>query len=83
MEKIAALAVPLLLGWFLLRLLLKPLGWGLRLALHSTAGIACLTAFNLLSPVWGIPIPVNPVTTLVAAAMGLPGITLLAALELL
>lgn len=83
MEKIAVLVVPVLLSWFLLRLLLKPISWGLRLALHSAAGLSCLTAFNMLSSFAGILIPVNAVTTLVAAFLGLPGITLLAALEML
>ena len=83
MEKIAVLLIPVLLGFFLLKLLMKPLQLGLKLALHSAAGVTCLTLLNGLSPLFGISIPINAVTTLVATLAGLPGITLLAAMELL
>lgn len=82
MEKYSFLIVTALLGVLLLRLL-KPLRWGLKLLLHSGAGLACLTLLNSASTLSGITIPVNAVTALTAGTLGIPGIGLLALLELI
>ena len=66
------------MGFLLLKLLLKPLRWGLRLALNSGAGLLSLT---LLSSVPALAVPVNAVTVLTAGTLGLPGLGLLVLLE--
>ena len=74
-------AIPLagaLMGFLLLKLLLKPLRWGLRLALNSGAGLLSLT---LLSTVPTLAVPFNSLTVLIAGTLGLPGLGLLILLE--
>ena len=66
------------MGFLLLKLLLKPLRWGLRLALNSGAGLLSLT---LLNTVPALAVPVNAVTVLTAGTLGLPGLGLLVLLE--
>ena len=74
-------AIPLagaLMGYLLLKCLLKPLKWGLRLALNSGAGLLSLT---LLTTVPALAVPINAVTVLAAGTLGLPGLGLLVLLE--
>ena len=78
MENIAIPLAGALMGFLLLKLLLKPLRWGLRLALNSGAGLLSLT---LLSSVPALTVPVNAVTVLTAGTLGLPGLGLLVLLE--
>ena len=78
MENIAIPLAGALMGFLLFKLLLRPLRWGLRLALNSGAGLLSLT---LLSAVPGLAVPVNAVTVLTAGAFGLPGLGLLILLE--
>ena len=66
------------MGFLLLKLLLKPLRWGLRLALNSGAGLLSLT---LLSTVPTLAVPFNSLTVLIAGTLGLPGLGLLVLLE--
>ena len=74
MENIAIPLAGALMGYLLFKLMLKPLRWGLRLALNSGAGLLSLT---LLSIVPGLAVPVNAVTVLAAGTLGLPGLGLL------
>ena len=78
MENIAIPLAGALMGFLLLKLLLKPLRWGLRLALNSGAGLLSLT---LLNTVPALAVPVNAVTVLTAGTLGLPGMGLLILLE--
>ena len=78
MENIAIPLAGALMGYLLFKLMLKPLRWGLRLALNSGAGLLSLT---LLSIVPGLAVPVNAVTVLAAGTLGLPGLGLLVLLE--
>ena len=78
MENIAIPLAGALMGFLLLKLLLKPLRWGLRLALNSGAGLLSLT---LLNTVPALAVPVNAVTVLTAGTLGLPGLGLLILLE--
>ena len=66
------------MGFLLLKLLLKHLRWGLRLALNSGAGLLSLT---LLSTVPTLAVPFNSLTVLTAGTLGLPGLGLLVLLE--
>lgn len=82
MEKIAAFIVPAIIGAALFRLMLLPIRWVLRLLLHAGGGLICLWLLNSLSPFTGIVFPINTVTVLTSGILGIPGIFLLAALEL-
>lgn len=83
MEKFAVLLIPALLGVILLRLVMLPMKWGLRLALHGGSGFFCLWLLNTVSGFTGILLPINTVTVLVSGFLGLPGVSLLAVLEML
>lgn len=83
MEKIVTLLVPALMALILIRLLLLPLKCIWKLAIHSGCGFLCLWLLNTAAAFTGIFIPVNAVTVLTAGILGLPGIGLLAVLEIL
>ena len=82
MENFVTLAIPVLLGFFALRLILMPLTFLIRLLIHAGSGFACLWLLNLVSGYTGILLPVNAITILIAGFLGIPGIGLIAALEL-
>lgn len=75
--------LPALLAAGLLRLVYAPAKWTVRLALHSGSGLLCLWILNLVSDITGILLPINGVTVLIAGFLGLPGIGLIALLEVL
>ena len=83
METFVTLLIPGLLALILIRLLLLPFKWILKLAIHSGCGFACLWLLNAASPFTGILFPINGVTVLTAGILGLPGIGLLAVLAVL
>jgi len=82
MENFVTLAIPLLLGFFALRLIMMPLTFLARLAIHALCGFVCLWLLNLVSGYTGILLPINAVTALIAGFLGIPGIGLIALLEL-
>jgi len=83
MEEIVALLIPALLAIFLVRLLLLPMKFIFRVAVHSGCGFACLWLLNTVSGFTGIAFPINAATVLIAGTLGLPGIGLLAVLGVL
>lgn len=82
MENFAVLLIPALLGVVLVRLLMLPIGLGLRLLIHSASGFACLWLLNTVSGFTGLLLPINAVTIAVSGFLGLPGVSLLTLLEL-
>ena len=82
MENIITFAIPILLGFLLLKLLLKPIKWTLKLALHALGGFICLGLINSVSGFTGLELPINAVTVLVSGVFGVPGIALVALLTL-
>lgn len=83
MEEIIPLLIPTLLAIMLVRLLLLPLRFGIKLAIHSGCGFLCLWLLNLAAPVTSIAFPINAVTVLTAGILGLPGIGLMAVLAVM
>ena len=83
METFVTLLIPGLMMLILLRLLLLPFKWILKLGIHSGCGFACLWLLNTVAPFTGILFPINGVTVLTAGILGLPGIGLLAVLAVL
>ena len=83
MENFITLLIPVLLGILLLRMLLLPLRLIFKLALHSTSGFLCLWLLNSVSGFTGVYLPVNAITVAIAGFLGIPGIGVIALLEIL
>ena len=82
MENFVTLLIPVLLGIALLRILFLPLKLIVKLLLHSASGFLCLWLLNTVSGFTGIYLPVNAITVLMAGFLGIPGIGLIALLEI-
>ncbi len=83
MENFVTLAIPALLAVILVRLLLRPMQWICKLAAHALCGLVCLLLLNTVSGYTGVMLPINAVTVLLSGTLGVPGIGLIALLELL
>ena len=83
MEEFVTLLVPALMAVVLVRLLLLPLKFVIKIAIHSGCGFLCLWLLNTVSGFTGIAFPMNAVTILIAGILGLPGIGLLAVLAVI
>lgn len=82
MEELTALLIPVLLGILLIRLLLRPIRLIIKLAFYSAGGFLCLWLLNTASGFTGVYLPINAVTVLLSGILGIPGIGLIALLEL-
>ena len=83
MEELTTLLIPVLLGIALIRLLLRPIRLIFKLALYSASGFLCLWLLNTVAPFTGIYLPINAVTVLISGTLGIPGIALIALLEVM
>ena len=83
MEKIATFALLAFLTILLIRTLMMPIKLGAKIGLHSGCGFLCLWLLNTVSGITGLYLPINAVTVLVSGFLGLPGLGLIAGLELL
>ncbi|MDO5400572.1 MAG: pro-sigmaK processing inhibitor BofA family protein [Eubacteriales bacterium] len=83
MEKILVPLIPALLSLALVRLMLLPMKWMLKAAIHGAAGLACLWLLNSIAGFTGIYFPVNAITVLTTGTLGLPGIGVVALLAVL
>ena len=81
MENFVTLLIPVLLGISLVRMLFLPLKLIFKLLLHSGSGFLCLWLLNTVSGFTGIYLPVNVITAAIAGFLGIPGIGLIALLE--
>jgi len=82
MENIVTIAILVLLGIILIRALFLPVQLTLKIAIHSGCGFACLWLLNTVSGFTGVYLPINAVTVVIAGFLGLPGIGLIALLEM-
>lgn len=82
MENFVVLLIPVLLAFFLIRMLILPVKLIVKLLLHSACGFLCLWLLNTVSGFTGVFLPVNLVTVLIAGFLGIPGIGLIALLEI-
>ena len=83
MENIVTLLIPALMGVLLVRALLLPMRLVWKLGIHAGSGFLCLWLLNTVSSFTGMYLPVNAVTVLIAGFLGVPGIGLIALLEVL
>ena len=82
MESIVTLLSITALSAVLFRILALPLRLFAKLLIHSGCGFLCLWLLNTVSAFTGVYLPVNAATILIAGFLGLPGIGLIALLEL-
>ena len=83
MENITELAVIALLSLLMARIILVPARAGLRLGIRAAGGFLCLWILNLSSGITGLALPLTAVTVFVAGYFGIPGIGLIACLEMI
>lgn len=83
MENFVTLIIPALMGVILVRALLMPMQLIWKAGIHAGCGFACLWLLNTVSGFTGIAFPINAVTVLIAGFLGVPGIGLIAFLEVL
>lgn len=83
MENLVALAIPALLAVLLVRLLLIPMKFLFKAGIHAACGMLCLLLLNTVSGFTGLYLPINAVTVLLAGIFGVPGMALIALLEML
>ena len=83
MENLIPLLMPALVAFIVVKLLLKPMKWTLRAAIHGLGGFACLWLVNTTAVFTGLALPVNAVTVLLAGTLGIPGLALVTLLEAL
>ena len=82
MENFVTVAILILFAFALIRLLLLPMKLLYKLAIHSACGFFCLWILNRVSDLTGFLLPINAITVAIAGFLGLPGIGLIALLEL-
>ena len=83
METFVTLLIPALLGVLAVRLLMLPMKFLLKAAVHGICGFLCLWILDTVSGFTGVYFPINAVTISIAGFLGVPGIAGLALLELL
>lgn len=81
MENLVTLLIPLVLLGLLLRVMLLPIRLLWKLLINSACGFICLWLLNWISGFTGVLFPINAVTAAIAGFLGLPGILLLALVQ--
>lgn len=79
---LAVLAISFLV-YILARLITAPVQLVLKLAVNSIMAVVLLCILSMLGEMWSYHLPVNPVTVLIIAILGLPGLVLVAVLNFL
>lgn len=83
MENFFAIAIPLLSLYLLLRIMALPIRLFWKIAINSICGFLCLWLLNTIAFFTGIRFPINAVTVTIAGALGLPGIGILALMQMI
>lgn len=63
------------------RLATSPIQAMLKLLVNSAAAVMLLCFISIIGEYWGIHLPINPVTILLIAVLGLPGLLLVGVLH--
>lgn len=82
MERFAALAVPVIMLCLVVRVIMLPIEWFWKLGLNTGCGFVCLWLMNSIAGFTGIYFPINAITALIAGFLGVPGMILLALIQL-
>ena len=83
MENTFALLILALLAAVLIRAMVLPIRLAWKFAIHAGCGFLSLWILNTASGFTGLYLPLNAVTAAIAGFLGLPGIGLIALLEML
>ena len=83
MENITTLLIPLLLLGVLIRIMSLPIKLSWKILTNSIGGFICLWLLNAIAGFTGATFPINAVTALIAGFLGIPGIILLAVIQML
>lgn len=83
MENFVTLIIPALLSFLLIRCLFYPMKLIFKIGIHSACGFVCLWLLNTVSGFTGVYLPINAATVLIAGIFGVPGMGLIALLELM
>lgn len=78
---VAAFLVGLFLLYLMARLFFVPFKFIVRLLFNAAVGGVTLWLANLLGTQFGVTVPINPVTALIAGFLGVPGVVLILALQ--
>lgn len=70
------------LAVLLIRLLIKPIGWALKLLGHALIGFAALFVLNFFGSIVGLELEMSWLNALIAGVFGLPGVILLILMKL-
>ena len=77
MENILALIIPIVIGFLVLKFVVKQVGCLWKMAVNSISGFVCLWLLNLAAGLTGIVFEINFITALIVGFLGIPGIILL------
>ncbi len=83
MEIFVSVLLPALVMLLLLRLMVLPIKLLWKLLCNGGSGLICLWLMNTTAAFTGLYLPINAVTVLLSGFLGLPGIALVALLEML
>ena len=83
MEDFLKILIPAALAFGFLRLCMAQIKLIWKLGINSLSGLLCLWLLNLISGFTGIVFPINLVTALIAGFLGIPGILVLAVVQIL
>lgn len=73
----------LLVIFVVTKIFFKPIKFTLRLIANSILGAGVIWIINLLKPIFGIYIGINPVTALITGLLGVPGVCLILILQII
>ena len=80
-DVVAAFLIGLLLLFLVGRLLFVPFKLVIRLLFNAAVGGVLLWLVNLIGHQFGLSVPINPITALIAGFLGVPGVVLVVALQ--
>lgn len=83
MENITSVLFAALVTLLAVRLLFIPAKWAAKTCIRGLSGFACLWLVNSAAAFTGLALPINGVTVLLCGTLGIPGIALVALLEVL
>lgn len=83
METVLFVFFAVALVFLIARLATAPVQMMLKLLMNSVLAVVILCFISMIGEYWGVHLPINPVTVLLIAILGLPGLLLVAVLYVL
>ncbi len=83
METVLFVFFAVALIFLIARLATAPVQMMLKLLMNSVLAVVILCFISMIGEYWGVHLPINPVTVLLIAILGLPGLLLVAVLYVL